>query len=139
MNREMKIASRIVADSAGVWGPGGIRDQNGIRISFHVEGGITRHSIDNAQMIRNAGFQFVQGICRYDKRKGDYYLDATFQRAGQRVAFTFSGFSWGYGGEGPHGLLEFGRIFGIHLDPRKVMGGADMPDAGKVDLVQAFG
>jgi len=52
---------------------------------------------------------------------------------------TAAKFSVGYGGEGPRGMLSFAKIFGIHLDAGKVLGGEEIPDKGLVDLVRAFG
>ena len=44
----------------------------------------------------------------------DWYTTCTW--FGHSVQHVFRGFSWGYGGEGPHGLQEFLRMCGIFTD-----------------------
>lgn len=107
-------------------------------IKFKPEAG-TRSSLENAQMIADAGYQFVRATYDYDKTKAEWKLTAFFERGGEVASHIFRGFSVGYGGEGPHGMLSFAKIFGIRLDPKKVLGEEGIPDKGLVDLERAFG
>jgi hypothetical protein len=110
-------------------------------IRFKQEHG-TRVSLENAQLIKDAGYEFVKGVYSFDK-KGPlgWELQAFFKRGSEVAVHTFKGFSFGYGGEGPHGMVEFSDMFGIGLNKNKIFGDEDagLGDKGTVDLVQAFG
>lgn len=87
--------------------------------------GATRFSLENAKIIADARYQLTSDapMMTYDKNKAVYKLKAHFKRGNDTFAeHTFLGFSFGYGGEGPHGLMEFGRLFNFDLDQSKVLG-----------------
>jgi hypothetical protein len=107
-------------------------------IRFKPEAG-TKNSLENAQMIADAGYQFARATYDYDKTKADWKLTAFFERDGEIASHIFKGFSVGYGGEGSRGMMSFAQIFGIRLDPKKVLGEEGIPDKGLVDLERAFG
>jgi len=99
------------------------------------DGGSTRDSIVIAQAIKDAGYEFVSG--KFVKiSSGGMKLMVRFSRSGLgETKRTFVGFNQGYGGEGPHGLMEFGRIFGLKFDPERVMGNRGAYDDGKEHLL----
>jgi len=108
-------------------------------LRFKPEGS-TMFSLTNARMIKDAGYEFVKGIYAYNRNMAEWRLNAFFRRDGDVADHVFKGFSFGYGGEGPHGMMEFSDMFGIGLRRDKVLGnGAGLPESGTFDLVQAFG
>ena len=110
-------------------------------IRFKPEGS-TMNSLANAKAIQEAGYKFVKGVYTYEGNMGDYFLAAFFERDDETAVHTFRGFSFGYGGEGPHGMMEFGRIFGLGLKEDKVMSREykeSLPKSGTFDLVHVFG
>jgi len=84
--------------------------------------GSTRYSIENAQNINDAGYVVKNYFLEYDKQHGVYELRVSFVRGADGPSHIFRGFTFGYGGEGPHGLLEFAKIFGLKIDRDKVLG-----------------
>jgi len=76
------------------------------------EDGTTGTSLANADGIKSAGYWLLEAIMVYDSKKADYQLICTFQRDEDKEAFTFKGFSFGYGGEGPNGLIDMLKTFG---------------------------
>ena len=140
MNRKA-VARRLLAVAKSLVGVSGDTAFTIMKpIRFKPEHG-TRNSLENARMIVDAGYRFVKGVYTYDTTRGGWELQAFFDRDGETAIHTFNGFSFGYGGEGPHGLLEFGQIFGLGLKADKILvhDGAGLPEKGTVDLVQAFG
>lgn len=101
----------------------------------------TMNCLVNARMIAEAGYKFVKATYKYDTNMADWKMTAFFERDGEVASHEFNGFSFGYGGEGPRGMMEFSQIFGIGLNERKVTehGAAGLPSAATVDLEQAFG
>lgn len=70
------------------------------------EGGITQISLRNAnRLVRALGKPDVVKL-QHDQEHDEQYVVATWNSP-KPHSFRFSGFSWGYGGEGPHGLLTF--------------------------------
>ena len=109
-------------------------------IRFKPEGS-TMYSLANARMIAEAGYKFVKATFAFNNVKGTYSLTAFFERDGEVASHIFKGFNYNYGGEGPHGMVEFGQIFGIHLDQNKILvhDASGLPEEGVVDLERAFG
>ena len=100
----------------------------------------TANSLTNARLIADAGYKFIKATYAYDKNHADWKMTAFFERGSEVASHIFRGFSFGYGGEGPHGMVEFGKIFNIHLDSQKILSdSAGLPEEGVVDLVSAFG
>ena len=133
MDRFAKIAKRVIAidDIFTVKKP----------IKFSPEGGVTRFSLANARMILEAGYQFVRAIIKYDNIRGDWWVDAFFQRDGEVASHEFGGFSFGYSGEGPRGLIEFSEMFGIGLNAGKITSPSyreSLPPKGVMNLVEMF-
>ena len=72
------------------------------------EGGVTDISLENARELLGQYGRPTQVRCY---QKGwETYVDTTWVDG---VTHTFSGFSWGYGGRGPHGLAEFFQMIGL--------------------------
>jgi hypothetical protein len=84
--------------------------------------GATRNSLENARMISIAGYSYRSGMFQFHPQHGGYETTVIFWRGDETASHTFKGFSIGYGGEGPHGLVEFGTIFGIGFDDEKILG-----------------
>jgi len=131
---EAKIARRIARECLGA-GKDIFTVMKPLRLKKE---GPTRVSIENAKAIKNAGYEVASTVYDYDAQKMKWNLFCTFSRAGEvkRPGHTFEGLSWGYRGEGPRGLLEFGKIFGLNLDENKVLGKVDagLPEAATVSL-----
>ena len=91
-----------------------------VPLRFKPEGS-TMNSLANARMIKDAGY-IVSGspIFLYDTVHGNYELEVFFARGDGVVSWTFTGFSAFYSGEGPRGLIEFGKIFDWNLKPNLV-------------------
>jgi hypothetical protein len=142
MENKKKIARRLVAMAKMLVADAGDSTFTELTpIRFKPEGS-TMNSLANARMIKNAGYEFVKGVYSYDKDYGNYKLQAFFRRDGEVSVHTFKGFSHGYGGEGPHGMVEFGEIFGVGLSREKVFSPEykeSLPASGTVDVVHAFG
>jgi len=98
------------------------------------EDGSTRTSIKNMKLIKEAGYSLKSAIMFYDKTKGNYHLTCTFIRNNDTVYFTFKGFSIGYGGEGPHGLDESMKLFGINKS-NIILGDIKTPNSGDLILL----
>lgn len=52
-----------------------------------------------------------------DTKRGDYFVTAHWKDGS---AWKFSGFSWGYAGEGPRGLQALLKVFGSQLKPSDI-------------------
>lgn len=110
-------------------------------IRFKSEGGVTRFSLENARMILEAGYLFERGIMQYDNVKGEWQVIVFFKRDDEMGSFGFRGFSFGYSGEGPRGLVEFSRMFGIGLNANKITSPeykSSLPPTGTMNLVEMF-
>lgn len=100
----------------------------------------TANSLINARLIAEAGYRFVKATYTYDRNRADWKLTAFFERDGEVASHVFRGFSFGYGGEGPRGMIEFGKIFGIHLNESVILSpDAGLPEEGVVDFLRTFG
>ena len=107
------------------------------KLKLKKEPGGTQVSLDNARAILNAGYGIEIATFTFDRVRADYRTDVMFWRDDETVWHTFFGFSAGYGGEGPRGMIEFLRMFGNAVDPEKVM--SRLPeDRGKIDLLEDF-
>lgn len=91
-------------------------------LKLKPDGGATRDSLANAKLIKDAGYELKNAWYYADTQRGDYRLKAEFIRDGKIEEHIFKGFSVGYGGEGPHGFVEFGRIFNLGLKEDKIFG-----------------
>lgn len=78
------------------------------------EKGITRVSLENNRRLTKRLGRPVRVECHYDPDGVDWYTVKAFYDTGHTHEFT--GFAWGYTGEGPHGLLEFCQYNGIDLE-----------------------
>ncbi|MFA7218936.1 MAG: hypothetical protein WC119_00225 [Synergistaceae bacterium] len=67
------------------------------------EGGVTIYSLHNAKLLINKFGKPDRVILNYVVDPWDYVCIAEWGND----SFTFSGFSWGYYGEGSRGLAEF--------------------------------
>lgn len=91
----------------------------------------------NARLIKAAGYELVDGYFTYDTNKGEYKTTAFFARGMEdKQVMDFFGFSIGYGGEGPHGMKEFGQIFGWNFNDDNVFGRklVEQADPGSIHL-----
>ena len=90
-------------------------------IRFKPEGS-TSNSLANAKLIAEAGYKYKSGIFEFKPQFGDYVVVVVFGRGDETASHTFSGFGIGYSGEGPRGLMEFGKLFGLGFSQEKVFG-----------------
>ena len=73
------------------------------------EGGVTANSLHNVHVLfAKRGRPTILEL-RYDVEEW-CVVDATFRDGS---SYHFTGFSWGYGGEGPHGLAQFFAFCGL--------------------------
>lgn len=82
------------------------------KLNFIKETGTTRVSLSNADKIKKAGYTLTFASMHYNAKKANYWLTCIFKRDGEQEEFTFNGFSFGYAGEGPNGLIEMLAKFG---------------------------
>ena len=105
--------------------------------------GSTMNALENARTISGAGYSFAHGTVHYDDQGGGVQEIEVFFRRGDEVAsHTFRGFNFGYHGEGPRGMAEFGKLMGIGLDSNKIFSHdyrASLQKKGAFDLVQLLG
>lgn len=89
------------------------------------EAGITEHSLHNARIIlHECGLAFRINMIQTDHGQ-EHYVIADFARGHTHV---FTGFSWGYAGTGPHGLLTFLHNIGCtFLDIQNIAAISDEP------------
>jgi len=101
------------------------------------EGGATRQSLSNAKEIFSAGYDLIEAIMNYDKVKGNYRVECLFKDpfdARQDVVkWVFTGFAIGYGGEGPRGLDEAMKLFGVDKSDY-ILGFIKTPEQGTLKL-----
>ena len=75
-----------------------------IRLTLQIEGGITQHSLENAEYLTGR-FGVPYSLSFYgDSNQAEYNVIAAYKNGHSHV---FTGFSWGYSGEGPRGLHHF--------------------------------
>lgn len=84
------------------------------------EGGVTQISLENAQqIIEEKGPPDLIQLINEGENTAEHMVVATWGE----FSHTFTGFSWGYGGEGPHGLAKFFRMVGLqHRVPTSIIG-----------------
>lgn len=73
------------------------------------EGGITSVSLENAETLIKR-FGLPTRVELYWDKQDWACVDAAFEGYGM---FHFTGFSWGYGGEGPNGLAKFFKMLKV--------------------------
>jgi hypothetical protein len=105
--------------------------------------GSTMNALANARMIADAGYGFAHGTVHFDEDYGGIQsTDVFFRRGDEITSHTFVGLNIGYSGEGPRGMAEFSKIFGIGLDSNKILSHdyrASLQKKGAFDLVQLLG
>lgn len=81
------------------------------------EGGVTQISLENAKaLVRERGLPQIVQLVNAGKDASEHEVVATWvgnEDTSPDIEFTFTGFAWGYGGEGPRGLAEFFRMTGL--------------------------
>jgi hypothetical protein len=77
-------------------------------LKLQDECGDTRISLDNSRMLQKQYGRPATVVLI--KEDNEWYVDATWNNG---FSHCFSGFSWGYGGEGPSGLGKFIDMFAI--------------------------
>jgi hypothetical protein len=92
-------------------------------MQLREEAGITRDSLHNARALERRWGRPVELVLDAGGSTVDHCVTA-FYPGGQR--FIFTGFAWGYGGEGPRGLCEFLRGLGFDVTMQTI---ASWPEA----------
>jgi hypothetical protein len=72
---------------------------------LHAEGGITQIALQNAELLRQALGSPIRLELHMDPDGGEWYRTRVMYDTGD--SHTFTGFGWGYSGEGPRGLANF--------------------------------
>lgn len=93
------------------------------------EGGVTKISLDNGERLRRAFGLPIAVRLVYTTDGPDWYrVFACYMppNSDPRV-HVFTGFSWGYGGEGPRGLAEWCKANDVPLDMPAI---ACLPNTG---------
>jgi hypothetical protein len=78
------------------------------RRKLQAEGGVTRISLDTGAVLQRKHGKPVWVRLRMDGP--ECLTDAGYADG---TKHTFSGFGWGYGGTGPHGLVQWARDNGV--------------------------
>lgn len=82
-----------------------------------IEGGITQTSLKNDRRLTKRLGSPIR-IELHHSNGGEWYRVVAMYESGDRHEFT--GFAWGYGGEGPRGLLEFCQRHNIPLTAQEI-------------------
>jgi hypothetical protein len=79
------------------------------------EGGVTQISIENAlELLDERGLPDSVQLVNEGENTGEHVVFATWTNPdGADFTHKFTGFSWGYRGEGPHGLTAFFEQLGL--------------------------
>ena len=85
---------------------------------LRTEGGITRFSLENNRRLTKRLGRPVRVECHYDPNVAEWYIVKAFYDSG--LTHEFTGFSWGYTGEGCRGLLEFCQYNEIPLTMEEI-------------------
>lgn len=92
-------------------------------VELEEEGGITQISLNNAwYSLERFGYPTTLELV---EEKEEWFVYATWKNDKNtiEVRHKFSGFSWGYGGEGPHGLMIFLEALGLNDIASQVVDG----------------
>ena len=81
--------------------------------SLVPEQGATKHSLQNGETLRALHGQPAIVVLLYDQDGADWYRAEVTYADGHE--HTFTGFSWGYGGEGCRGLAEWAAVNTVPL------------------------
>lgn len=84
------------------------------------EGGITQTSLKNNRRLTKRLGSPVRVELHYDPNGAEWYRAVAMYSNGDK--HTFTGFAWGYSGEGPRGLLEFCQYHDIPLTSQEIHG-----------------
>jgi hypothetical protein len=99
--------------------------KQGDPLQLEEEGGITEISLNNARALI-AEFGKPERVEVFVDGQNEEMVEANWRW--DNIDHLFSGFSWGYGGEGPNGLVTFFKMIGYECSIREVAGWpADMP------------
>lgn len=84
-------------------------------MNLKAEGGVTQISIENAAtLIDELGLPDTVQLVNEGENTAEHSVFATWSNPdGTDVTHKFTGFSWGYRGEGPHGLTAFFEQVGL--------------------------
>jgi len=85
---------------------------------LHAEGGITQIALQNAELLRQALGSPIRLELHMDPNGVEWYRTRVMYDTGD--SHTFTGFGWGYSGEGPRGLADFCNQNGIPLTIRQI-------------------
>jgi len=75
-----------------------------VSIKLKEEGGITAHSLFNAKALSLAHGEVRHVTLDGNARQCDYRTTVEYEDG---FHWEYTGFAWGYGGEGPNGLVTF--------------------------------
>ena len=76
-------------------------------LNLAEECGVTVNSLENAKIFVKAYGIPEKITLTGDPSEADYVVNCEWGRLFSLITFDFTGFSWGYGGEGPRGLYTF--------------------------------
>lgn len=82
------------------------------------EGGVTQTSLKNERRLSKRLGRPVRVELHYDPDGAEWYCVKAFYDSGD--AHVFTGFAWGYNGEGPRGLLEFCQRNNVPLTAEEI-------------------
>jgi hypothetical protein len=83
------------------------------------EGGVTRTSLKNAKRLeKRLGLPVRIELHRHPNGPEWYVVTAMYEHGDEH---DFTGFSWGYNGEGPTGLLEFLKRSGVDIEIKDII------------------
>lgn len=94
---------------------------NAVDCKLQREGGVTQISLSNGRKLKQLHGRVVKVYLYYARLRPDWppdYLVRVTYADG--TVHDFTGFSWGYGGEGPRGLRDWAAENDVPLDGQRI-------------------
>ena len=102
------------------------RENSLVEIKLKKEGGVTRISLENLKnILKDVGKESISKVTFHFNRSDDARLHIEWydDKTDRAESWDFTGFSAGYGGEGPRGLVDALKMLDISgWDFNKVVG-----------------
>lgn len=104
--------------------------------NLQEEGGITQVSLENAKTLMKRYPRIIKIVLYIDKN--EHLVDVVFADMFESYTHAFSGFSWGYIGEGPRGLKTFLKMANIDVSREEIASWSQSVFYKEFDLLAAY-